>query len=212
MNPTRTPLIAGNWKMYHGGASGVLLAQAIANGVRRDSAVQGRVNVVVAPPFTALAAVAHEVEGSGVEVSAQDLHPKTEGAYTGEVSAPMLLESGCAWVIVGHSERRQYFGETDQGVRERVACAFDNGLRPIACIGETLVERESGTTLDVLFRQLDAVSGELARKPGVGVIAYEPVWAIGTGRVAGPDQAEEAHANSLWRQCESGQRWGPPCL
>jgi triosephosphate isomerase len=196
MNPSRPPLIAGNWKMYHGGARGVLLARDIATG-SRDLASKGRVAVVVAPPFTALAAVAQQIEeiaAGKVEVAGQNLHPKPEGAFTGEVSAPMLLESGCKWVIIGHSERRQYFGETDSGVRERVAAAIEAGLRPIVCVGETLEERESGKTLDVVFRQLDAFTEELAKKPGYGVIAYEPVWAIGTGKVAGPDQAEEAHA------------------
>jgi triosephosphate isomerase (TIM) len=196
MNPTRTPLIAGNWKMYHGGASGVLLAREIATGAR-DPVSKGRVAVVVAPPFTALAAVAQQIEeiaAGKVEVAAQNLHPKPEGAFTGEVSAPMLLESGCKWVIIGHSERRQFFGETDAGVREKTAAAMAAGLRPIVCVGETLEEREAGKTLEVVSRQINAFSGELAKKPGYGVVAYEPVWAIGTGKVAGPDQAEEAHA------------------
>jgi triosephosphate isomerase len=196
MNPTRTPLIAGNWKMYHGGAHGVVLARDVATG-SRDLVSKGRVTVVVAPPFTALAAVAQQIEevaAGKIEVAGQNLHPKPEGAFTGEVSAPMLLESGCKWVIIGHSERRQYFGETDASVREKVAAAIEAGLRPIVCVGETLEERESGKTLEVVFRQLDAFSGELAKRAGYGVIAYEPVWAIGTGKVAGPDQAEEAHA------------------
>jgi triosephosphate isomerase len=193
MNGTRRPLIAGNWKMYKGGADGVALAHAVAAGAHdvRD------VDVVVAPPFTALAAVAHEVHsvaGERVGVAAQNLHPKPEGAFTGEVSASMLLESGCRWVIVGHSERRQLFGETDPGVREKTAAALAAGLRPIVCVGETLDEREAGRTLEIVFRQVDAFTAELAESPGVGVIAYEPVWAIGTGKVAGPDQAEEAHA------------------
>ena len=196
MNPTRTPLIAGNWKMYHGGASGVALAREIATG-SRDAASKGRVTVVVAPPFTALAAVAQQIDeiaAGKVEVAAQNLHPKPEGAFTGEVSAPMLLESGCKWVIIGHSERRQFFGETDAGVREKVASAVAAGLRPIVCVGETLAEREAGKMLEVVFRQVDAFSAEIAKRPGFSVIAYEPVWAIGTGKVAGPDQAEEAHA------------------
>jgi triosephosphate isomerase len=192
VNGARRPLIAGNWKMYKGGAEGVVLAHAVATGVRdlRD------VDVVVAPPFTALAAVAHEVHevsGDHVGVAGQNFHPKPEGAFTGEVSASMLLESGCRWVIIGHSERRQLFGETDPGVREKTEAALAAGLRPIVCVGETLAEREAGKTLDVVFRQVDAVTTELARSPGVAVIAYEPVWAIGTGKVAGPEQAEEAH-------------------
>lgn len=206
MNPLRTPLIAGNWKMYHGGASGVLLAREIATG-SRDVVSKARVSVVVAPPFTALAAVAQQIEevaAGRVEVAAQNLHAKPEGAFTGEVSAPMLLESGCKWVIIGHSERRQLFGETDAGVREKVVAALDAGLRPIVCVGETLAEREAGETLDVVFRQVDAFSAEIAKKPGISVIAYEPVWAIGTGKVAGPDQAEEAHAAIRGRLSERG--------
>jgi triosephosphate isomerase len=192
MNPARRPLIAGNWKMYKGGAEGVVLAHAIAEGVRNTSSV----DVVVAPPFTALAAVAHEVHevaGDRVGVAAQNLYPKAEGAFTGEVSAPMLLESGCTWVIIGHSERRQLFGETNEGVRDKTVVALAAGLRPIVCVGETLAERESGATIDVCHRQLDAFAADLVKNPGVAVIAYEPVWAIGTGKVAGPDQAEEAH-------------------
>ena len=190
MNPTRTPIVVGNWKMFHGGSSGCALAHAISHGSRGISGV----DIVVAPPFTALAAVSHEVQGSRVEIAGQNLHPKAEGAFTGEVSAPMLLESGCRWVIIGHSERRQLFGETDASVHEKVVSAILAGLRPIVCVGETLEEREAGRTLEVVFRQLGAFSADLAGKPGFGVIAYEPVWAIGTGKVAGPDQAQEAHA------------------
>jgi len=109
------------------------------------------------------------------------------------VSAPMLLEAGCKWVILGHSERRQYFGETDEGVKDKVVAAMAAGFKPIACIGETLPEREAGKTLDVCFRQLDAFADVLLKNPGYGVIAYEPVWAIGTGKVATPAQAQEVH-------------------
>ena len=186
----RQQIIAGNWKMYRGGASGCTLAQELVAACGDIATVQ----VVIAPPFTVLAAVAHEIQGSRIELAAQNLHPKPEGAFTGEVSGPMLLEAGCRWVIVGHSERRQYFGETDDSVKTRVAAAAELGLRPIVCVGETLSERESGKTLDVVHRQVDAVSSELAKKPGFAVIAYEPVWAIGTGKVAGPAQAQEVHA------------------
>ena len=195
MNPSRRPLIAGNWKMYRGGADGVTLAHQVGVGVRELASPD--VDVVVAPPFTALAAVAHELHEVGADrvgVAAQNLHAKADGAFTGEISAPMLLESGCRWVIIGHSERRQFFGETDAGVREKTAAALAAGLRPIVCVGETLAEREAGKTLEVVFRQVDAFAAELSTNPGIGVIAYEPVWAIGTGKVAGPDQAEEAHA------------------
>jgi triosephosphate isomerase len=196
----RQPLIAGNWKMYRGGAAGCELAAALAKGCGK---AQG-VTVVVAPPFTALAAVAHELEGTTIEVAAQNLHAKAEGAFTGEISAPMLLESGCAWVIVGHSERRQLFGETDASVAEKTKAAIAAGLRPIVCIGETLDERESGKTLDVCFRQLDAFVDSLAEKPGYAVVAYEPVWAIGTGKVAGPEQAQEVH-EAVRRRIEERQ-------
>jgi triosephosphate isomerase len=185
----RKYLIAGNWKLNAGGAAGLELAAAVAR------QTQGaRAEVVVAPPYTALAAVAQELAETQVEVAAQNLYPKPSGAFTGEVSAPMLIEAGCKWVIIGHSERRQYFAETDAFVREKTEAAIAAGLKPIVCIGETLPERESDKTLDVVFRQLDAVIEVLAGKPGYGVIAYEPVWAIGTGKVATPEQAQEVHA------------------
>jgi triosephosphate isomerase (TIM) len=176
--------------MYRGGAAGLELAHDL----REACGDVADVHVVVAPPFTALAAVASELEGSRIEVSGQNLYPKPEGAYTGEVSAPMLVEAGCRWVIVGHSERRQYFAESDASVSEKAAAAIEAGLRPIVCIGETLAEREAQKTLEVVFRQLDAVVPQLLKKPGFAVIAYEPVWAIGTGKVAGPEQAQEVHA------------------
>ncbi len=184
----RKYLIAGNWKLNNGGAAGLKLAEDVANATKGMSA-----EVVVAPPFTALAAVASTLEGSHVEVSAQNLYPKDSGAFTGEISAPMLLEAGCKWVILGHSERRQYFGETDASVKDKVIAAIAAGLKPIACIGETLPEREAGKTLEVCFRQLDAFAEVLLKNPGYGVIAYEPVWAIGTGKVATPAQAQEVH-------------------
>ncbi len=186
----RTPLIAGNWKLNNGGASACDLAAKVAEAAKGAKGV----DVVVAPPFTALAAVAEEVRGTPVEVAAQNLYPKDNGTFTGEVSAPMLLESGCKWVIVGHSERRQIFKEDDALVSLKVAAALSAGLRPIVCIGETLEERESNRTLEVVFRQLDAFSEQLKARPGFAVIAYEPVWAIGTGKVAGPEQAQEVHA------------------
>jgi triosephosphate isomerase (TIM) len=184
-------LIAGNWKMNASGATGLNLASGVA---RATSSVAGKIEIVVAPPFTAIAAVAAELEGTHVEVSGQNLYAKDSGAFTGEISAPMLLEAGASWVILGHSERRQYFGEADAFIADKVRAAIAANLKPIACIGETLAEREAGKTLVVVFRQLDAVLPELAKRPGFGVIAYEPVWAIGTGKVATPEQAEEVHA------------------
>ncbi len=188
----RTPLIAGNWKMNAGAQDGCDLA----SGVAKETAGKKNVDVVVAPPFTALAAVAQTLEelGSSVEVSGQNLYPKDTGAFTGEVSGPMLRAAGAKWVILGHSERRQIFGETDAFIRQKIEAAVAAGLRPIACIGETLEEREAGKTMQVVFTQLDAFSDLLAVSPGHIVIAYEPVWAIGTGKVATPEQAQEVHA------------------
>jgi triosephosphate isomerase (TIM) len=185
----RQYVIAGNWKLNNGGNDGCELAVAVAQATKGSKA-----KIVVSPPFTALAAVASDLADTHVEVAGQNLYPKDSGAFTGEVSAPMLLAAGAKWVILGHSERRQYFAETDEFVREKVAAAIKAGLRPIACIGETLAEREAGKTLEVVFRQLDALTGELRGRPGFGVIAYEPVWAIGTGKVATVEQAQEVHA------------------
>ncbi len=188
----RTPLIAGNWKMNAGAQDGCELAA----GVAKEAAGKKNVDVVVAPPLTVLAAVAQTLAeaNSSVEVSGQNLYPKDSGAFTGEVSGGMLSAAGAKWVILGHSERRQIFGESDAFVREKIEAAVQSGLRPIACIGETLDEREAGKTMDVVFAQVDAFCDLLAASPGNIVIAYEPVWAIGTGKVASPEQAQEVHA------------------
>jgi triosephosphate isomerase len=189
VNAARRPLVAGNWKMHHGGATGVELAAAIV----RMAPELPHVDLVIGPPFTALAACAHECDGSRVEVAAQNVFPKDSGAYTGEVSPPMLVEAGCAWVIVGHSERRQHFGESDALVAEKVAAALKAGLLPIACVGETLAEREAARTLEVVERQVRAFLGIIAASERAVAIAYEPVWAIGTGKNAGPSEAQEVH-------------------
>lgn len=193
----RTKLIAGNWKMFHGGASGVELAAEVA----RVAARVPNVECVVAPPFTALAAVAQMVSELGeqlghrpIGVAAQNFYPEEKGAFTGEVSARMIAEAGCHWVIVGHSERRQLFGETDAFVAKKVRVAIENGLHPIFCVGETLEERGAGATLDVVLRQVNAAKDGLAAGKGGVVIAYEPVWAIGTGKNATPADAQEVHA------------------
>ena len=186
----RSYVIAGNWKMNAGANDGCELATNVA----RTTQGITKATIVVAPPFTALAAVSSDLAGTHVQVAGQNLYPKESGAFTGEISPSMLVAAGAIWVILGHSERRQYFAETDAFVGEKVTAAIKAGLRPIACVGETLAEREAGKTLDVVFRQLDAVSGELAKRPGFGVIAYEPVWAIGTGKVATTEQAQEVHA------------------
>ncbi|HVH44478.1 MAG TPA: triose-phosphate isomerase, partial [Labilithrix sp.] len=153
-----------------------------------------KVDVVVAPPFTALAAVADEIDGSPVTLAAQNLHPKAEGAFTGEISGAFLKDCGCTWVIVGHSERRQYFAETDSFVADKVAAALGSGLIPIVCVGETLAQRESGETLRVVKAQVEAFLDVIAQATQAVAIAYEPVWAIGTGKTAGPGEAEEVHS------------------
>jgi triosephosphate isomerase len=190
LNAQRRPLIAGNWKMHHGGRTGVELADAV---VKLASSVP-HVDLVVAPPYTALAACAAECDGSRVELSGQNVHPKESGAFTGEISATMLLDAGCSWVIIGHSERRQHFGESDGLVAEKVAAALKSGLTPIVCVGETLAEREAGKTLAVVERQVHAFLGAIAEDKRTVAIAYEPVWAIGTGKNAGPAEAQEVHA------------------
>jgi triosephosphate isomerase len=190
MNKARRPLIAGNWKMNHGGATACNLASA----VRRTTEAFDKVDVVVCPPFTAIASIAEELRGSAVQVGAQNVNPKDSGAYTGEISVSMLIDAGAKWVILGHSERRAMFGETDTLVAEKTRVVLDAGLRPIVCVGELLEEREKGQTLEVVKRQLNAFASILADKPGVGAIAYEPVWAIGTGKTAGPAEAQEVHA------------------
>ncbi|HXY42024.1 MAG TPA: triose-phosphate isomerase [Vicinamibacteria bacterium] len=186
----RRKLIAGNWKMYKTTAEAVALVDEI-----RKGAPGAPSDVLVAPPYTALVAVVAAAKGSPVAVAAQNMHFEKEGAYTGEVSATMLKDIGVGNVILGHSERRQYFAETDEGVAKKTMVALDNGFTPISCVGETLAEREAGRTMEVVGRQTDAilnaVSADEARKV---VIAYEPVWAIGTGKVATPEQAQEVHA------------------
>jgi triosephosphate isomerase len=184
----RRALIAGNWKLHHGLEASAALAKAIAAGVGDDPAPE----VVVAPVFTALAHVRAILGPSRVSLAAQDAHWEDEGAFTGEVSAPLLADVGCRYVIVGHSERRQSFGDTDEVVRRKVEAVQRAGLVPIACVGESLAEREAGRTLEVVTRQLDAIARGLAGLARV-VLAYEPVWAIGTGRVARPEDAQDVH-------------------
>lgn len=186
---TRRPLIAGNWKMYKTAAQAVALVEALKAGLSTDH------EVLVAPPFTALSAVAPLLRGTPIALGGQDMHWEAEGAFTGEVSPTMLRDVGCSHVIVGHSERRQYFGETDETVGRKAAAAFAHGLTPIVCIGETLAERESSRTMEVVERQLErALRALTPDQASVAVVAYEPVWAIGTGRTATPEQAQEVHA------------------
>jgi len=176
--------------MYKGGRTGVELAQDI---VKSSHSLGSGVDLVIAPPFTVLAAVASTVEDSSVQLAAQNFYPKNEGAFTGEISPSMLKDCGCAWVIIGHSERRQYFGESNSFVAEKVTSALANDLVPIVCVGETLAQRQANETLRVVEGQLNAFIDIIARSPHAVAIAYEPVWAIGTGKVAGPGEAEEVH-------------------
>jgi triosephosphate isomerase len=188
----RTPFVCGNWKMHRTVAEAVALARDVAAGLGE---VAGRVQVAVAPPFTALSAVAGALRGSPLELAAQDVHWEPQGAFTGEVSAQMLADVGCRHGIVGHSERRQLFGETDETVRRKTQALLGAGILPIVCVGETLAEREAGRTLEVVERQVrQGLSGLPAETLGRITVAYEPVWAIGTGRTATAAQAQEVHA------------------
>ena len=188
----RTPFIAGNWKMYKTVAETVKYVKEVRALVKDVAGVE----IVLATPFTALHAAAEAARNSNVAIAAQDLYWEREGAFTGAISAPMIREAGAEFVIVGHSERRTLFGETDATVNRKAVAAFAAGLTPIVCIGETLDQRERGETFDVLDRQiksgLDGLTGE---QLALLVMAYEPVWAIGTGRNATPAQAAEAHGH-----------------
>jgi len=189
---TRTPFLAANFKMF----KTVHEAVAYAKEFRALVKTFDNVEIVVAPPFTALHAVAEASRNSIVQVAGQDVYWEKEGAFTGEVSAPMLKEAGAEFAIVGHSERRRMFGDTDEVVNRKTLAAIQGGLCPIVCVGETLEEREANRTLEVLDRQVKAgLDGLSAEQVADLVLAYEPVWAIGTGRNATPQQAGEAHAH-----------------
>jgi triosephosphate isomerase len=185
-------LIAGNWKMFKGPGETAAFCAVLFE--RLDDDERRGVDVVVAPPFVSLQAAASELEGSPIRVYAQNVHWDEEGAYTGEVSRSMLISAGVAGAIVGHSERRQYFCETDETAARRAHAALDAGLGVIACVGETLEEREAGETEAVLRRQVEAIAAAVPEPPADLAVAYEPVWAIGTGRTATPETAQEAHA------------------
>jgi triosephosphate isomerase len=186
----RLPFMAGNWKMNKTTGEAIDLVRELKTAI---SGVKG-VEVAVAPPFTALYAVCKELEGSSIRLAAQNLYWEEKGAFTGEVSPLMLKEVGCHYVIIGHSERRQFFGETDETVNRRIKAALAQGLKVIFCIGETLKEREEGKTFSVIERQVEDGLKNLSDKEMKNmVIAYEPVWAIGTGKTATPGQAEEVH-------------------
>ena len=188
----RIPFIAGNWKMYKTVQDAVFFAKELRTIVKDMTNVE----MVVAPPFTAVHAAAEAARNSNVIIAAQDCYWEREGAFTGQVSAQMVREAGAEYVIIGHSERRTLFGETDTGVNQKTIAAFAAGLTPIVCIGETLDQRDRNETMDVLDRQISkGLEGLTGEQLTLLVIAYEPVWAIGTGRTATPAQAGEAHTH-----------------
>jgi triosephosphate isomerase len=188
----RRPLIAGNWKMHKNHFEAVQLTQKVSWGLTSDDT--DAVETVVCPPFTALRSVGTLIDADrlAIRLGGQDCHPEPEGAYTGEVSAPMLAKLKCAYVIVGHSERRQYFGETDELVSRKARAVLGNEMTPIVCVGESLEQREAGSTAEVVGGQVrGSLAGITADQVGGLVIAYEPIWAIGTGRAATADDAQE---------------------
>ena len=188
----RIPLIAGNWKMNLGPNESAALVKTIAQDI---SDVDG-IDVLVAPPFTSLPAVKNALAGSRILLAGQNMHWETAGAFTGEISGQMLVEAGCSHVILGHSERRTLFNETSEMVALKVDAALRAGLIPIICIGETLKERDAGKTFEMIKEQLEGSLKSFIDKgemPHSTILAYEPVWAIGTGRTATPDQAQEVH-------------------
>ncbi|MCH5331155.1 MAG: triose-phosphate isomerase [Alistipes sp.] len=188
----RKKIVAGNWKMNTLPAEGVELAKGVAAG---RSSVASSVNLIVCPPFTHLSEVAAALKGSNVELGAQNCAAEAKGAYTGEVAASMIAALGCKYVILGHSERRQYYGETSQTLNAKMEQAYANNLTPIYCVGENLDEREAGKHFDVVKSQIEEVVFNLTEEQFANlVIAYEPVWAIGTGKTATAEQAQEIHA------------------
>ena len=186
----RKPIIAGNWKMHKNTGEALELVRQLKGALADVDSVE----IVVSPPFTALATVVGELKGSNISVAAQNMYWEESGAYTGEVSPLMLKDIGCTHVIIGHSERRQFFNETDTTVNKKVKAALKAGLTPIVCVGETLEEREFGATMKIVERQIrEGLEGLAPQEMEKIVIAYEPVWAIGTGKTATPQQAEEVH-------------------
>ncbi len=187
----RKRLIAGNWKMNINSSE---TAELIGQIIEKSGDISA-VDVVVAPPFTSLVSAKAAIGSSGIGLSSQNIHWEEKGAFTGEISAGMLKDIGCGWTIIGHSERRQYFGETDETVNKRTKMALISSIKPIVCIGETLEERDTGKTNSLLKSQLGGAFDNISEADFADtVIAYEPVWAIGTGRTATPEQTQEAHA------------------
>lgn len=188
---TRKPLLAGNWKMY----KTIPEALELVNGLKNNLAGVTDREILVCPTFVSLYPVSQAVKDSNIKLGAQNLHWESKGAFTGEIAPGMLVDAGCKYAIVGHSERRQYFGETDDTVNKKTLAAFKAGMTPIVCVGETLEEREKGVTFTVIERQVrNGMAGLNPEQAKTVVIAYEPVWAIGTGKTATPAQAQEVHA------------------
>jgi len=188
----RKTIIAGNWKMHKAPGEAGDFVRELASRLKESP---GGCEVIVAPPFVSIPVAVDEAKGSEIRVAGQNLHWEEQGAFTGEVSAGMLKGAGCTHVIIGHSERRQYFGETDEAVGKKITAALNHGLVPIFCLGESLEERESGRTFEVVERQFKVgMGGNRPGDPARFIVAYEPVWAIGTGKTATPDQAQEVHA------------------
>jgi triosephosphate isomerase len=195
----RIPFVVGNWKLHKTIAESLALVTELKNQL---GAVKG-VAIGVAPVFTAIQAVARRLEGSSIATCGQDCHWESRGAWTGEVSADLLADAGASWVIIGHSERRQFFGETSENVGKKARAALAAGLGAIVCVGESLAERDAGRTLAVVDDQLAGALADIAASSAARlVIAYEPVWAIGTGRTATPAQAQEVHAHLRRRLAE----------
>lgn len=187
----RRPVIAGNWKLF----KTITEAQDLVTSLLPLVSKNNEIDIVIAPVFTSLSSVSALLVGSRVRLAAQNCFWEEEGAFTGEVSAKMLADVGCTHVIIGHSERRQYFGETDETVNKKLKAATTAGMTPLFCVGETLDERESGKTFDIIRRQIrEGLAGINTEQLAATVIAYEPVWAIGTGKTASDEQAQEVHA------------------
>jgi triosephosphate isomerase len=186
----RKPLMAGNWKMNKTVSEAVDVVKVIKSVLSDVTEVE----ILVCPTFTALYAVNNEIRGSNINLGAQDIFWELKGAFTGEISPVMIKDVGCSYVIIGHSERRQYFGETNESVNKKTKAALAAGLAPVVCVGETLKEREDGAAFKVIERQIkESLIGLNAQQAFSAVIAYEPVWAIGTGKTATPEQAQEVH-------------------
>lgn len=188
----RKPVIAGNWKMHNTISEALELVRGIKGKVEDVTDVE----IIVSPVYTALASVAAELEGSNINVASQNVFWEEKGAFTGEIAPNMITDAGCSHAIIGHSERRQYFGETDETVNKRVKAALAAGLIPILCVGETLEEREAEKTIQVVETQIKGGLKDISKEDTAKIIiAYEPVWAIGTGKTATPEQAEDVHKN-----------------